>query len=73
MQVALGIAPVWTIVKIFFLVGLSVYLIFAFVIIRQTQIMTNTIKLQFEWIIKILAVIHFLLALGILVFAFISL
>ena len=73
MQVALGITPLWAIVKIFFIIGLAIYLIFALVVIRQSQIMTDTVKLQFETPIKILALIHFLFALGIFIFALIIL
>jgi len=69
----LGPAPVWIIVKIFFLVGLFVYFIFALVVVQQTRIMSDTVKLDFEKPIKILALIHMLLAIILLVFAFLVL
>jgi hypothetical protein len=62
-------APVWIILKLFSIVGLLVYSIFAFVVVRQTQIMTQTVKLQLEIVIKFLALLHFLFALGLLIFA----
>lgn len=59
--------PIFIILKLFVIVGLGVYLIFAFVIIRQTQIMANTVKLPFEIFIKLLALLHFIFAISILV------
>ncbi len=73
MQIVNNLQGVWLIVKIFFLVGLSVYLIFALVVVQQTRIMSETVKLDFESFIKILAIIHLLLAVGLLVFAFLAL
>jgi hypothetical protein len=64
---------VWTVVKIFFLIGLGVYLIFALVVIKQAQIMTQSVKLQFEIPIKILALIHFVFAVGVFLFVLIAL
>lgn len=64
---------IWGAVKIFFTIGLLVYLIFAFVIVRQVQIMTETVKLSFEFPIKILALIHLFFALSILIYALIVL
>ncbi|HSX48990.1 MAG TPA: DUF5657 family protein [Candidatus Saccharimonadales bacterium] len=69
------IAPtsIWLIVKIFFIVGLAVYLIFALVIVRQIEIMTQTVKLEFELPIKILGILHLIFALVLLIFALIVL
>ncbi len=64
---------IWPIVKIFFLIALIIYLIFALVVIKQVNIMTDTLDLNFEVPIKILAVAHFLFALAVLVIAFITL
>lgn len=64
-----ALSGVWIIVKIFFIIGLSVYSIFALVIVRQVQIMSTTVKLSFELPIKVLAVIHLIFALSLLVFA----
>ncbi len=64
---------IWFIVKIFFIVGLSVYFIFALVIVRQVEIMTQTVKLEFELPIKILGILHLLFALVLLIFALIVL
>jgi Family of unknown function (DUF5657) len=69
MQLAISPEPIWLILKVFFIIGLSVYSIFAFVVIRQTQIMTSTVKLQFEGIIKLIALIHFVFAICLLIVA----
>lgn len=64
---------IWTILKIFFIVGLSVYLVFALVIVRQIDIMTKTVKLQFELPMKIIGLIHLLFAFVLLIFAIVTL
>jgi hypothetical protein len=68
----LGIS-VWLIVKIFFLVGLGIYLIFALVVLRQVNIMTDTLDVGFELPVKLLAIAHFIMAIGIFLFALITL
>ncbi len=70
---SISLITVWAVVKIFFIVGLSVYLIFALVVVRQVQIMSQTVKLSFELPIKIIGIIHLLFALLLLVFAIIAL
>ena len=72
-QITNNLVAVWGIVKIFFIVGLSVYLIFAIVVVQQSRIMSETVRLDFESSIKILALIHLLLAVGLLVFAIVVL
>ena len=67
------IINIWAIIKIFAIVGLSVYLIFALVVVRQIEIMSQTVKLNFELPIKTLGIIHLLFALGLLVFAIFAL
>ncbi len=64
---------IWLIVKIFFLVALVIYLIFALVVIKQVNIMTDTLDLSFEVPVKILAFLHFLFALAVLIIAFLIL
>ncbi len=72
-QITNNLVAVWGIVKIFFIVGLSVYLIFAIVVVQQSRIMSETVRLDFESSIKILALIHLLLEVGLLVFAIVVL
>ena len=61
--------PVWQIVKIFFLVGMGVYLVFAFVIIKQVKVMLSTIEIGFEAPIRILAWLHMLFAVFVFILA----
>lgn len=61
----LGIS-VWLIVKIFVLLGLVFYFVFALVVVRQVQLMTETLEVGFETQLKILSYLH--LAFAILVF-----
>ena len=64
---------VWGIVKIGILILLALYIIFAFVIVRQVQLMTDTLEVGFESQLKFLSFVHFLFAIGVLIFAFIIL
>lgn len=64
---------IWLIVKVFFLIALVIYLIFALVVIKQVNIMTDTLDLNFEVPVKILALAHFFFALAVLVIAFLTL
>jgi hypothetical protein len=70
---ALPIINIWPVVKIFVLFGLTLYLIFALVVIRQVQLMTKTIKMNFEAPVKILALVHLLFAIAVFLFALIIL
>lgn len=56
----------WILIKAFTLVLLVMYLIFAFVIIRQVKLMTSTLQLGIEVPVKFLSYLH--LAFAILVF-----
>lgn len=60
---------VWFIVKIFFLVGILVYVVFAAVVVRQVHLMTETLEVGFETPIRILAWLHLGVALGTLFLA----
>ena len=65
---ALG-ASIWFIVKIFFLIAIFVYIVFAGVIVRQVGLMIETLEVGFETPIKIFAWGHFLFAIGVLILA----
>ena len=64
---------IWPIVKIFVLFGFGLYIIFALVVVRQVQLMTKTIQMNFEVPVKMLAIAHFILAVGVFLFALIIL
>ena len=55
---------IWIIAKIMIMFALLLYLVFSYVIIRQTKIMTETLELGFEKVIKLISFIHFVLAIG---------
>jgi hypothetical protein len=56
---------IWHLVKIFVLVGLFVYVLFALVIVRQVRLMMDTVHIGLEGIILLITWIHFFLAIGI--------
>lgn len=60
---------IWPIIKIFILILLVLYIIFAFVVVRQVQLMTKTLEVGFESQLKFLSLLHFLFAIAVLVFA----
>lgn len=60
---------VWLIIKIFFVIGLLVYLVFALVVVKQTNLMTSTISMGFETPIKALAYLHLVFAIFVLALA----
>ena len=57
---------IWLVVKIAALILLSMYLIFALILVRQIKLMTSTLNLGFETPIIMLGYIH--LAFSVLVF-----
>lgn len=59
----------WFVVKIMFMVGMALYCIFAFVITRQVGHMTKTLEVGFETPIRLLAIVHFIAAIALFVFA----
>ncbi len=69
----IGSIDPWVLIKIPVVMLLALYLVFAFVVVRQTRIMTNTLEIGLEVPIKILSYLHFLFALFLLLFALIVL
>jgi len=63
----------WFIAKVFVLVAIAIYFVFAVVIIKQVNLMINTISIGFEIPIKMIAWAHLLFAIGIFVLAIIIL
>jgi hypothetical protein len=68
----LGIS-IWLIAKIFVLVGLLLYQAFALVMVRQVQLMIETVEVGFETQIKFLAYVHLAFAAVVLILALIIL
>ncbi len=60
---------VWSVVKVLVIILLGIYIIFSYVIIRQVQLMTDTLVIGFEKQLKFLAFLHFLFAIAVLIFS----
>lgn len=60
---------IWIVIKIFALAALALYIIFAIVITRQVKVMTATLTLGFESIVRFLSIIHLLFAILVFVSA----
>lgn len=54
----------WIAVKILFLIGIAVYVVFALTVWRQTQLMDRVLKINITPSFKTLAFIYFLIAVG---------
>ena len=57
----------WEIVKWFVVFGEVIYLIFAFVIVKQVKVMLETLAIGFAYPVRLVAYLHFLFALGIII------
>lgn len=57
----LGIS-IWLIAKIAALILLGIYLVFALVVVRQVQLMTDTIAVGFEVPIRMFSYLHLIFA-----------
>ncbi|MDP3918057.1 MAG: hypothetical protein Q8Q30_02705 [Candidatus Woesebacteria bacterium] len=64
---------IWGIIKVLILVFLLIYVVFAFVVVKQVKLMTVTLEVGFEKQLKLLSFIHLLFAIAVLVFAIIIL
>lgn len=64
---------VWLIAKILVLIALAIYSIFAFVVLRQIQLMTDTLEVGFEAPVRMLGISHLIFSLVIFVLALIIL
>lgn len=56
-----------SILRIMFLVGMVLYIIFAFVVVKQITHMTKTLRVGFESPIKLLGILHFMAAVGLFI------
>ena len=53
---------IWLVAKIFALVALGIYIVFALVVVRQVNLMVKTLEVGFEGIIKLVAWAHLFFA-----------
>jgi len=59
--------------KIFALIGLSIYMIFALVVLKQVHLMVSTIEVGLEFFIKLIAWAHLIFAIFVFLTALIVL
>jgi len=64
---------IWSILKILIIIVMVLYLVFAFVVVRQVQLMTDTLEVGFESQLRTLSFAHLLFAIAVLIFALIIL
>jgi len=51
-------AIVWTILKIITLIGIGVYSVFAWIMVRQEKLMAHVLEEEFEPVLRLLTYIH---------------
>ena len=64
---------IWFIAKIFCLIGLLVYLVFSFVVVRQVKLMTDVVSGVLGMPLRFIAWIFFLFSLFVFIIAFLTL
>jgi hypothetical protein len=64
-----GENTVWFITKFAFIVGILLYVIFAYVVTRQVKLMNETLEVGFEKGMKIISYIHLGVAIAVLLLA----
>ncbi len=57
---------VFEVIKVFLLILLGMYIIFAIIVIRQVGLMTKAVQVNFSWFIKLIAWAHLLLSIIVL-------
>ncbi|MBI3397611.1 hypothetical protein HY045_04000 [Candidatus Woesebacteria bacterium] len=64
---------IWGIVKVFVLIALLIYTIFAFVVVKQVNLMSRTVQINLSGLLKIVGYIHLIFAVLLFIFAFVVL
>lgn len=60
---------IWWIAKIFVLIALLIYIIFAFVVVKQVTLMSRTVQISLTGLLKIVGYLHLIFAVLLFVFA----
>jgi hypothetical protein len=63
----------WSIAKIFLVFAFVVYCTFAGVVVKQVQVMTQTLKSPYSAYLKMVSILHLILSLAVLVLALVIL
>lgn len=61
-MITLGSITFLSIAKIFTLIGIAIYIIFALVVVRQVNLMVATIEVGYDFFIKLIAWAHLIFA-----------
>lgn len=60
---------IWFFAKVIVIIFIVLYNMFAIVVVRQVGLMTRTLALGFESVIKVFAYLHLVFAIGVLLIA----
>jgi uncharacterized membrane protein len=63
----------WIFVKMVFVILLAIYNVFALVVIKQVNYMTDTLELGFEGVLRLMARFHLIFAIAVLLVAIVIL
>ncbi|MHA2055297.1 MAG: DUF5657 family protein [Candidatus Hodarchaeales archaeon] len=63
----------WLIIKLAFLIGILLYVIFAYIVTKQVKLMNETIEVGLENTIKIISYVHLAVSIFILILSMIIL
>lgn len=64
---------IWAVAKVFVALALALYVIFGLVVVRQVQLMTDTLEVGFETLVRILAIGHLVFSIVVFILALIIL
>lgn len=64
---------VFLLVKALVVFGLGLYIVFAFVILRQEQLMARVLEEAFEPVLRLVSVVHFIASIAVFIMAIILL
>jgi len=64
---------IFLIVKSLLVFGLGLYVVFAFVIVRQEQLMAHVLEEEFEPVLRLVSVIHFIASIAVFILAIVLL
>lgn len=60
---------IWDIIKVLLDMGLLIYVIFALIVIRQVELMGHVIGIKLTSVLRLVAVFHFFVSVGIFLLA----
>lgn len=63
----------WSIAKVFIIFANFIYIVFAFVVIRQVKMMTDTLELGYDNLVKNLSYLNLILGIVVLLYSYLTL